>query len=271
MIPKVIHYCWFGGTPLPELAERCIDSWKRKCPDYELKRWDESNFTLDVPYVKEAYRAKKWAFVSDYARLKIIYDNGGIYLDTDVELLQPLDILLEDKCFMGAETDGFVATGLGFGAEKHHKVIKALLDVYRGRHFEVSRGIYDLTSCPRLNTPVLLRMGYVFSTSEVWMRDDITIYPPDYFCPMDYKSGETVITDQTVSIHHFSASWVTNQNAEIDKVMKEARKKYRGLKFLIETQKEKFRIAQKYEGFTHYYQYVDNRIRKKIVYKLKGW
>ncbi len=224
MIPKVIHYCWFGGNPLPELAEKCIESWKKSNPDFEIKRWDETNFLMDSSYVKEAYAAKKWAFVSDYARLKIIYENGGIYLDTDVELLQPLGVLLQEKSFFGAETDGFVATGLGFGAEKHSGIIKMLLDVYKGRHFTLSRGIYDLTSCPRLNTPVFKELGYVFSETEIWRNGDAAVYPPEYFCPINYLTGEKNVTDKTISIHHFAGAWVTNQGAEIEKVMKEAKK-----------------------------------------------
>ena len=119
MIPKKIHYCWFGGNPLPELAIKCLESWKKYCPDYEIIEWNETNFNLDsCEYVREAYQAKKWAFVSDYARLKVVYDNGGIYLDTDVELIKSLDRLLKNKSFFGTETTGVVATGLGFGAEK---------------------------------------------------------------------------------------------------------------------------------------------------------
>ena len=124
MIPKVIHYCWFGGNELPELAMKCIDSWKKFCPDYEIKQWNEKNYDLDSSrYIKEAYKNKKWAFVSDYARLDIIYNNGGIYLDTDVELIGKLDEFLDEKCFLAAEREEYVNTGLGFGAEKGNVVI----------------------------------------------------------------------------------------------------------------------------------------------------
>ena len=122
MLPKKIHYCWFGGNELPDLAIKCIESWKKYCPDYEIIEWNETNFDLECcDFVKEAYKAKKWAFVSDYARLKVVYDNGGIYLDTDVELVKSLDILLQEKCYFGEETTGYVATGLGFGAENGNR------------------------------------------------------------------------------------------------------------------------------------------------------
>ena len=141
MIPKVIHYCWFGGNPLPELAIRYIDSWRQRCPDYEIKKWDETNFDVySCDFVKEAYESKKWAFVSDYARLWIVFNYGGVYLDTDVELVKSLDELLDNKCFLGAETTGQVNTGLGFGAEKNNVVVKLLLNEYNNRHFKLKMG-----------------------------------------------------------------------------------------------------------------------------------
>ena len=112
-IPKVIHYCWFGGNPLPKSAKKCIDSWKKYCPDYKIIRWDESNFDINcTPYCEKLYNEKRWAFLSDYARLKIIYENGGIYFDTDVELVKPLDDLLHNQCFMGIDTTFLVSNGL---------------------------------------------------------------------------------------------------------------------------------------------------------------
>ena len=131
MIPKIIHYCWFGGNELPESVRKCIESWKKYCPDFVIKEWNESNYDVTkLPFMKDAYEAKKYAFVSDYARLDIIYQHGGIYLDTDVELIKPLDDrLLDTTCFMGMETPGTVATGLGFGAIKGHSFIKQNRDV----------------------------------------------------------------------------------------------------------------------------------------------
>ena len=212
MIPKVIHYCWFGGNPLPELAQKCIASWKKYCPNYEIKEWNENNFDLSVcDYVKEAYDAKKWAFVSDYARLDIIYHNGGIYLDTDVELLKPLDEFLGVSAFFGAESTGFVATGLGFGAEKKNKVVKHMLDEYTNIHFKKLDSTFDTTPCPRRNTKPLEEEGYRFSEKEIWKAKDVVVFPPKYFCPIDYRTGRIMITDRTYSIHHYSALWLSDE------------------------------------------------------------
>ena len=126
-IPKVIHYCWFGDKELPKLAKKCIKSWNKYCPDYKIVCWTEDNFDVTCNrYVHEAYKAKKWAFVSDYVRLKVVYDNGGIYLDTDVELIKPIDDLIENSGFMGFDEKGIIATGLGFGAEAGNKIIYEL-------------------------------------------------------------------------------------------------------------------------------------------------
>lgn len=213
MIPKVIHYCWFGGNPLSELAQKCIASWKKYCPDYEIKEWNESNFDLSCcDYVREAYEAKKWAFVSDYARLDIIYQNGGIYLDTDVELIKPLDVFLKLPAFLGVEATGSVATGLGFGAEKGNVVIADMLAEYNGCHFKLEDGTYDTTPCPIRNTNALEKRGYTIAVKEIWETDDVTIFPVEYFCPIDYKTGVMKIQDKTYSIHHYSASWYTDEN-----------------------------------------------------------
>ena len=207
MIPKIIHYCWFGGNELSELAERCIESWKRYCPDYKIIEWNESNFDLDCcDFVKEAYQAKKWAFVSDYARLKIIYDYGGIYLDTDVELIKTLDSLLKERCYFGEETTGAVNTGLGFGAEKHNDIVQLLLKEYDGYHFTLADGTYDMEPCPTKNTRPL---------KDIWKCDEFVVFPPEFFCPIDYATKIKTITTNTISIHLFNASW---QNA-FDKII----------------------------------------------------
>lgn len=210
MIPKTINYCWFGGKPLPKLAKQCIASWRKHCPDYEIKEWNESNFNLNgCNFVKEAYEAQKWAFVSDYARLKIIYEEGGIYLDTDVEVIKKLDAFLENKCYLGEETSGFVNTGLGFGAEKGSPIIKEMLDMYEDKHFKLADGSYDMTPCPRLNTTPLSKHGYAFSGKQIWKGENVTVYPPEYFCPINYETGKKSITANTYSIHLYNASWHT--------------------------------------------------------------
>ena len=159
-IPKVIHYCWFGKGEMPKLAKKCIKSWKKYCPDYEIICWNEENFDLTQNrYMKEAYEAGKWAFVSDVARLIIIYENGGIYLDTDVELIKPIDDLLQSKGFMGFDEKGIVATGLGFGAEKGNEIVGEFLKDYNNIPFVLPDGSFDLTPCPDRNTETLKRLG----------------------------------------------------------------------------------------------------------------
>lgn len=216
MIPKIINYCWFGGAPLSELALECVESWKKYCPDYEIVEWNELNFDLNCcEFVKEAYQARKWAYVSDYARLKIIYDNGGIYLDTDVKLIKSLDDLLSENCFFGAETSGYVATGLGFGAVRNSSVVKMLLMEYSGKHFKLSNGNYDMEPCPIKNTRPLFRQGYKYSSKEIWKGSEVTVFPPEYFCPLNYQTKQMVITDKTFSIHLYNASW----HSRLDKVI----------------------------------------------------
>ena len=163
MIPKIIHYCWFGGKPLPEMAEKCIASWRKYNPGYQIKRWDENNFDLECDFFPgEAYQVGRWAFVSDYARLKIIYENGGIYLDTDVEVIKSLDELLSFQCFLGAETDGYIATGLGFGAEKGSTVVGKMLDAYKGKHFQIGRSKYLVKWSLGEKSDTTIRLYYPF-------------------------------------------------------------------------------------------------------------
>ena len=159
-IPKIIHYCWFGGAPIPEKDKACIESWRKFCPDYEIIEWNESNYDITKNrYMKEAYDVKKWGFVPDYARLDIIYTQGGIYLDTDVEIIRNMDPLLEDEAFMGFEDGKFVALGLGFGAAKGNPHIKAMRDVYEGVSFIKPDGSFNTLPSPHYTTDYLLGEG----------------------------------------------------------------------------------------------------------------
>lgn len=203
MIPRIIHYCWFGKGPLPGRVKRCIKSWEKYCPDYRIVRWDEQNFDVNYnQYTRDAYAAGKWAFVSDVARLYIIYHYGGIYLDTDVELIRPLDSFLSGHAFMGVEYNGLIATGLGFGAEQQMTVIRELLDVYDKLQFDES----NPADCPKLTTEYLSRFGYRKGEQIQTVRG-VVIYPPRYFAPMDWVTGRLHLTQDTVSIHHYLASW----------------------------------------------------------------
>ena len=208
-IPKVIHYCWFGNGRMNRLSEKCIESWKKYCPDYEIICWNESNFDVTQNrYAKEAYDAKKWAFVSDYVRLKVLYDEGGIYFDTDVELIRPIDTLIENGGYMGFDDNGIVSTGLGFAAEKGNELIGAILKDYDDIPFLLEDGTYDLTPCPERNTETLEKMGMdIKNQDQIFMG--IHMLPEDYLCPMKYYTGRKKITKNTYSIHHFCASWTS--------------------------------------------------------------
>lgn len=207
MIEKKIHYCWFGGNPKPKSVLKCIDSWKKFLPDYEIIEWNESNFDFNFcQYVTEAYSVKKWAFVSDVARLKIIYENGGIYFDTDVEVLKSFDELMSQEYFLGLEEPDKINTGIGFGAVKGCPVIKAMLDIYNGKHFINDSGKKPIT-CPVFNTKAVEGLG-VKLNGEVLSFMGGTIYPEDYFSPISMKDGRLRITRNTYSIHHFANSWM---------------------------------------------------------------
>lgn len=219
MVPKVIHYCWFGRNPKPELMQRCIKSWRKCCPDYEIVEWNEDNFDISQNnYAREAYEEKKWAFVTDYARLWIIYNHGGVYLDTDVELIKPLDSLLASPAFFGLEDSGYIATGLGFGAEKGNEVVFAMLKDYDGIHFRLADGSLDKLPCPVRNTKAikgLLNNG--LHVNEITKAKSAWIYPPEYFCPLSADGANMRKTPNTYSIHWFSATWLTDDELTVHK------------------------------------------------------
>lgn len=211
MIPKVIHYCWFGRNPKPELIRKCISSWKKYCPDYIIKEWNEDNFDVNAcAYIKEAYEHKKWAFVSDYARLYIIYHEGGIYLDTDIELIKPLDELLWYDAYFGYENKENVNTGLGFGAVKGEPVLEHILRDYHGYHFLKEDGKFDVTPCPVRNSAVLRNMGFQLN-GETTVQNGIAFLSTEWLSPMDYDSGDIKITGNTISIHHYSGAWMSKE------------------------------------------------------------
>lgn len=215
-IPKIIHYCWFGRNPKPELAEKCISSWRKFCPNYEIIEWNEENFDVAACpiYVQQAYEAKKWAFVTDYVRLKVVYDYGGIYLDTDVELKKGLDLLLPYSAYFGFEDDGRIATGLGFGAETGTAILAELMHDYEEIPFILKDGSLDLLPCPQRNTEVFLRHGLKQDNSWQVLDAGIQILPSEYLCPVSYKDGRMKLTKKTISIHWFSASWQLQEERE---------------------------------------------------------
>lgn len=210
MIPKVIHYCWFGKKPLPKMAKKCIRSWKKYCPDYQIVQWNEDNFDVGRNlFMQQAYNAKKWAFVSDVARLMIILEQGGIYLDTDVELVKPLDSLLDFDAYFGMEGT-MINTGLGFGANAGNPVVKAMLDAYRDTPFIKADGYDDSEPCTVKNTRVARAFGYTENGGLQKVRG-VCFLPPEYLCPFDYRTMDGGVTPNTISIHHYSMSWMSGK------------------------------------------------------------
>ena len=204
MIPKIIHYCWFGRGEKPALAKKCIASWRKLCPDFEIREWNEDTYDVTQhPYTKYCCDNKKWAFLSDYARLDIIAQFGGIYLDTDVELVRSLEELLKYPAFYSFENDSYVATGLGFGAEAGHPTVKALRDEYT--RLSSDDGSLALIGCPTLNTNALQTLGLVRNG----LRQSVLgaeILPSEFFNPYDDATGDLRITPNTFSIHWYAKS-----------------------------------------------------------------
>lgn len=206
MIPKIIHYCWFGGKPKPLLAEKCIESWKKYLPDYEIIEWNEENFDINSnDYCKEAYESKKWAFITDYVRVKVLYEFGGIYMDTDVEVLKSLDVFLSLKAFSGFESKDRIPTGI-MASEKNLPLFSKLMHDYDDRHFIKENGELDLTTNVTTITNYLLEDGLVLNNKKQTVSD-FTLFPNDYFCPKDCVTRKIHLTNNSYVIHHFDGSW----------------------------------------------------------------
>lgn len=209
MIPKIIHYCWFGGNEKNEMITKCMASWKKHCPDYEIIEWNESNYDVTKnSFMKKAYETKKWAFVSDYARIDVLYQYGGIYLDTDVELVSTLDPFLKYNFYAGFESSSFVSFGLGFGSIKGHSVLKGILNYYDNLKFPDSEFELSMVSCPRIQTDILMRHGMICNNQNQ-VIGDCHIFSTEYFCPKSFRTGKVNLTENTISIHHFDMSWNT--------------------------------------------------------------
>lgn len=220
MIPKKIHYCWFGGNELPVSAKKCINSWKKYFPGYEIIQWDESNYDIKKNvYIREAYEAKKYAFVSDYARFDVLYQQGGIYFDTDVEVIKSFDDILKIGSYMGCEIDGnddenrvsiLINPGLGMAAPKGLKLYKEILDYYDKQNFLDFNGNINTTTVVTRTTAILLKRG-LKNSSKIQKVEGITIYPKIYFNPRNNNTGVLEKTDKTHSIHWYSQSWVSSK------------------------------------------------------------
>ncbi len=210
MIPKIIHYCWFGGKDKPDDVKKYIETWKKQLPDYELKEWNEENFSVqDAPlYVQDAYSVGKYAFVSDYARIKALKEYGGVYFDTDLEVVKPFDEYLEGKSLvMGFESEGLLITAF-IACEKEHPFISQFLDTYNSRKFINPDGSYDLTTINDHYSALAKEWGVDLSKNELQnISDTVIVYPIEYFCGFDTRNWHVATTDNTCTIHHMASSW----------------------------------------------------------------
>jgi len=221
LIPKVIHYCWFSEKPMPDKLQKCISSWKKYCPDYEIIRWDENNYDVNKTiYTKQAYENKKWGFIPDIARLEILYKYGGIYLDTDVELIRDLDDLLYVPGFCGVEKWGSVNFGGCSGSIKGNPVIKYILDERISEPFQYEDGTLNLKTCGIYETLPLIKRGFKVN-DKTQIIDSFVVYSSEFFHPADYMSGQVKMTDNTFSIHHFDGGWIDEASLQERKASQE--------------------------------------------------
>lgn len=208
MIPKIIHYCWFGTNTPPPIIDKCIKSWHKVLPDYKIIRWDESNYDVNKnKFISTAYKVKKFAFVSDYARFDILSEYGGIYLDTDVELIKTLNPFLLHKTFTGFEKYDLVNPGVIIGAEKGSPLVEYMKSYYENRIFDPSR----------IETVVSIMTNYLYTkglklNNSMQIVDGTNIYPTEYFAPLGFQTGKLHKTENTVSIHHYASSWLTKSD-----------------------------------------------------------
>ena len=208
MIPKIIHYCWFGGKPLPNDAKKYIASWKKYLPDYKIIEWNESNFNLDLyPFTREALDNKKYAFITDVVRLYVLKEYGGIYMDTDVEVLKSLESFLHHTAFSGFENDNYVPTGI-MASEKNGKWVTELLKYYNNRSFIRKDGTFDMESNTSIITTIMKTKGFIMDNTFQEIKNYVAFYPNEYFCPKSYKTGQVELTKNSYCIHHFAKSWI---------------------------------------------------------------
>ena len=224
-IPKIIHYCWFGNKPLSDDAKKCIESWKKYCPDYEIIEWNENNFDINSNmYVREAYDAEKWAFVTDYVRLYALHNCGGVYMDTDVELIAPIDKFLIHDAFSGFESSGKITTGI-MSCRKGFNLFSEFIEYYNERHFLVDDGSYDLTTNVEIITNICRKYGFV-ENNKLQNINGFALYSSDVFCPKNNSTGVIHKTENTVAIHHFAGSWLDNDKIKLRNLRKKLCRKY---------------------------------------------
>lgn len=216
MIPKVIHYVWLGNKPKPRKIEKCIASWKKFCPDYEIIEWNENNFDLSSNrFLKEAYESGNFAFSSDIIRLMVLIEYGGIYVDADVEFIKSLDDLLDNNAFVGYETPNYVNSGQMLGAEANNEIIKEHLAQYNNLSFLNCDNLHSI-ACPQIFTELLKQKGLKCDGTEQ-IIDGLHIYPTDYFNPFDVRTGKMSKTENSYSVHWSAHSWVSG-NPALEKI-----------------------------------------------------
>lgn len=263
MIPKIIHYCWFGHNPKPELAEKCISSWKQFLPGYEIKEWNESNYDVNkIPYTAQAYREKKYAFVSDYARFDILYRYGGVYFDIDVEIIKPLDQILKNP-FAGLESPGAVAAGLGLSSPAANPIYREILDDYEKRQFIKSDGTHDLTTVVKIVSDIFKKHGLT-EKNEIQNIAGIMVYPAEYFSPKNFGTQELNITKNTYSIHWYDASWFDDVMRTVWDYRRKVSKKMKNKKvvdFLVHLYS--FKQKLKFYGIRETIKYYARLIKRK--------
>ncbi len=219
MIPKIIHYCWFGRGEKSKLINKCIASWKKYCPDYEIIEWNEDNFDVNMnEYVSGAYKSKKYAFVADYARLYAMYNYGGIYFDTDVELIKSPDGLLDNEGFAGFEDDRYVETAT-MGSEKGFGFFGELLKLYDNTAFLNPDGSYNNVTNVKIMTSLLIEKGFCENGQEQTVQG-FRIYSRDYFTPFENNTGIMKKTENTVAIHWYDKSWISKKERIRSKLMR---------------------------------------------------
>lgn len=212
MIPKIIHYCWFGRGKMPKSVLKCIKSWRKLCPDFQIKEWNEDNFDLDkYPYAREAYNNRKFAFVSDVVRLYALYTEGGIYMDTDVEVVRSLNPYLKHIAFSGFESETDIGTGV-LGSVRGALWLKDILSHYEKSHFIKPDGMLDETTNVILLTNYLISKGFRRDNTFQDIPGFFTIYPKTVFCPLSWNGQPSQFSDKTVTIHHFAGSWLSKDD-----------------------------------------------------------
>ena len=208
---KIIHYCWFGPKPFGKLEKKCLKSWQKFFPDYKIIKWSEENVDLEeCDFIKEAYKNKKWAFVADYVRTKALYEYGGIYFDTDMEVIKDFRNLIDDTFVVGLEDSGRPAAGVVIAPNKKNKYMKKLLSMYRKMKFNETGNLFEI-SIPVMYEKILCDKNYVSVSNNVQKLGDITLYPREYFYPLSYDFQDNIFTDNTVTIHHYSGSWTSKK------------------------------------------------------------